>query len=261
MRRRHALALLVAFACFAALECAAQAKTGVQFRTVAVGAVSYYYEVFVPSTWTPQKKWPVILFLHGVGHNGTYGEPPEPLLAPRFTSYQTQSAAIVVFPRCREHRWWSDADMETIALKALEQTVREFNGDPARLYLTGLSMGGYGTWWLASRHLGKFAAIAPVCGGIRTPPTIAIPAVSTAPDPYADVAHRIGKTPVWIFHGSADETISVEESRRMARALKAAGGNVRYTEYPGVGHNSWDPAYTDPDFFSWLLSHRLKTSR
>ena len=151
--------------------------------------------------------------------------------------------------------------METMALKALEQTVREFNGDPARLYLTGLSMGGYGTWWVASRHPGKFAAIAPVCGGIRTPPTIAIPPVSTAPDPYADVVRKIGKTPVWIFHGSADETISVKESRRMALALKAAGGNVRYTEYKGVGHNSWDPAYTDPDFFPWLLSHRLETGR
>jgi predicted peptidase len=258
MRRLRALVLLVAVACLAGLECSAQAKTGIQFRAVEVGGVSYLYEIFVPPSWTPQKKWPVILFLHGVGHSGTYGHPPEPLLAPRFTTYQKQSAAIVVFPRCRADRWWSDADMETMVLKALEQTMREFNGDPARVYLTGLSMGGYGTWWFASRQAGKFAAIVPVCGGIRTPPTIAIPPISTAPDPYADVARKIGKTPVWIFHGSADETISVEESRRMAQALKAAGGNVRYTEYPGVGHNAWDPAYTDPDFFPWLLSHRLR---
>lgn len=258
MRRRLGLVLLIAFTCVAALECAAQAKTGVQFRTVEVSGVAYYYEIYVPPAWTPQKKWPVILFLHGVGHNGTYGELPEPLLAPRFTSYQKQSDAIVVFPRCREHRWWSDAEMEAMALGALEQTVREFHGDRTRLYLTGLSMGGYGTWWLASHHPGKFAAIAPVCGGIRTPPTIAIPPISTSRDPYADVARKIGRTPVWIFHGSADQTISVEESRKMAEALKQAGGDVRYTEYPGVGHNAWDPAYSDADFFPWLLSHRLE---
>jgi len=261
MRRLRALALLLVVACVAGFECAAQSKTGIQFRTVKVNGVAYSYEVYVPPTWTPQKKWPVILFLHGVGHNGTYGEPPEPLLAPRFTSYQKQSQAIVVFPRCRQNKWWSDTDMEAMALGALEQTVREFHGDRVRLYVTGLSMGGYGTWAFATRHPGKFAAIAPVCGGIRTPPTIPIPAVSTASDPYADVARKIGKTPVWIFHGSADETISVEESRKMAQALRAAGGDVRYTEYPRVGHNAWDPAYSDPDFFPWLFSHRLKKER
>ena len=151
--------------------------------------------------------------------------------------------------------------MEALALKALEQTMKEFNGDPARVYLTGLSMGGYGTWYVASRHPGMFAAIAPICGGIRTPATIAIPPVSTADEPYTDVARRIGKTSVWVFHGSADRTISVEESRNIVRALKASGGNVRYTEYEGVGHNAWDPAYSDPEFFPWLLSYRLTKKR
>ena len=261
MRQLRRLALLTVFACVAALECAAQSQTGLLFREVRAGAKTYRYEVFVPPTWTKQQRWPVILFLHGAGHRGEYSTPPVALLAPRFTTYQKQTAAIVVFPRCRTDGWWSDPAMEAMALEALEQTVREFNGDRTRLYLTGLSMGGYGAWYLASRHAGKFAAIVPVCGGIRTPATIAIPAVSMAPDPYADVARKIGRTPVWIFHGSADETISVEESRRMFKALKAAGGNVRYTEYAGVSHNSWDRAYAEPDFFNWLLSHRLMKGR
>lgn len=185
MLRLRTLALLIVVALAACAECAARAKAGVQFRTVEVSGVAYYYEVYVPPAWNPQKQWPVIVFLHGVGHNGTYSDPPEPLLARRFTSYQQQSAAIVVFPRCRLNRWWSDADRDAMALGALEQTVREFNGDRTRLYLTGLSMGDYGTWWLASRHPGKLAAIAPVCGGIRTPATIAIPPISTASDPLA----------------------------------------------------------------------------
>jgi len=96
-----------------------------------------------------------------------------------------------------------------------------------------------------------------VCGGIRTPPTLPIPPVSTARNPYSDVAEKIRKTPVWVFHGSADDTVPVTESRRMVAALKAAGGRVRYSEYPGVGHNSWDRAYAEPAFFPWLLSHRL----
>lgn len=263
MKRRRLHFFLAAAACFAAvLDCAAQPQTGLLFRGVRVGPATYRYEVYVPPAWTPKKKWPVILFLHGAGHRGEYAPGQnESVLGKRFLSYQKQSAAIVVFPRCRTNAWWSDPEMEAMALGALEQTMQEFSGDPRRVYLTGLSMGGYGSWYLAAKHPGKFAAIVPVCGGIRTPPTIAIPAVSTARDPYADVARKIGKTPVWVFHGTADETISIAESRKMVQALRAAGGNVRYTEYAGVGHNSWDRAYAEPKFFPWLLAQALEKKK
>jgi len=259
MKRRAFLFWMLAASWVALpVACVAQPRTGLLFREVQVGSTTYRYEVFVPPTWNPREEWPVILFLHGAGHRGEYapGE-TESLLGKRFVGYQKQNAAVVVFPRCRSKAWWSDPDMEAMAMKALEHTMKEFRGDARRVYLTGLSMGGYGAWHLAARHPGKFAAVAPVCGGIRTPPTIAIPPVSKAWDPYAEVARRIGKTPVWIFHGSADHTISVEESRKMAQALKAAGGNVRYTEYKGVGHNSWDRAYAEPEFFRWLLAQHL----
>jgi predicted peptidase len=123
-----------------------------------------------------------------------------------------------------------------------------------------LSMGGYGTWDIAYRYPGRFAALAPICGGVRPPGKIPLPAGSPLADPSVNacalVAGKVGKTPVWIFHGDADKTVPPAESRQMNEALKAAGGNVRYTEYPGVGHNSWDQAYDQADFVPWLLAQR-----
>jgi predicted peptidase len=152
--------------------------------------------------------------------------------------------------------------METQALKALEQSLKEFNGDAQRVYLTGISMGGYGSWHLAARHPQKFAAIAPICGGVVPPPTFPFPQAAAAhvptEKPYETIAQQIGKTPVWIFHGDADPVIPVEESRQMAAALEKFGGAVKYTEYEGVNHNSWDRAYAEPEFVAWLLSHWLE---
>jgi predicted peptidase len=159
--------------------------------------------------------------------------------------------------------------MESVALAALAQAIEEFNGDPERIYLTGLSMGGYGAWNLAARHPGRFAALAPVCGGIAAPsrpnrpseiPEF-IPAVEDRENPYASVAGRIGRTPVWVFHGEADPVVPVEESRRMVLALRAAGGEARYSEFIGVGHDSWNRAYAEPEFFPWLFSKRLNAGR
>jgi predicted peptidase len=200
----------------------------------------------------------VILFLHGTGHQGQYpAGSNKSVLARLFLGYQKSPQAVIVFPRCPTDATWIEPRMEKLALTALDQSVQEFRGDPHRVYLTGLSMGGSGAWYIASRNPGRFAALAPVCGGIRAPKTVPLPAVSTSSDPYADVAKKLGSTPVWIFHGSADDVISVDESRRMANAMKAAGAEVRYTEYPGVGHNSWDKAYAEPDLIPWLLSKTL----
>jgi poly(3-hydroxybutyrate) depolymerase len=125
-----------------------------------------------------------------------------------------------------------------LALAALESLRKEFNLDPKRLYLTGLSMGGYGTWDLIARHPPLFAAAVPVCGGADE---------STAP--------TIKDLPIWCFHGGADKTVPPQRSQNMIAALKAAGGDPHYTEYPGVGHNSWDKAYAEPDLPKWLFSH------
>jgi predicted peptidase len=154
--------------------------------------------------------------------------------------------------------------MQAMALKTLDLSSKEFNGDPEHTYLTGLSMGGYGSWAIASSNPHKFAAIAVICGGVLVPQRIAeqlkIPATQGA-DPYTPVAQKIGKTPVWIFHGAVVSVVPVSESRKMNEALKATGGNVKYTEYEGVNHNSWEKAYAEAEFFNWLLAQKLEAKK
>ncbi|MCI0699406.1 prolyl oligopeptidase family serine peptidase [candidate division KSB1 bacterium] len=236
--------------------------TGFLSRTVTVNATTYRYQVCVPADFTPKQKWPVILFLHGAGERGDDGvQQTEVGLGPAIRQHPERFPCIVVFPQCRYNNVWF-GDMETQALEALEQTIKEFNGDAQRVYLSGISMGGYGTWYFAARHPERFAAIAPVCGGVVPPPTFPFPPAAAAEisveKPYETIAQRIGKIPVWIFHGDADPTIPVTESRQMAAVLEKFNGEVKYTEYEGVNHNSWDRAYTEPEFVPWLLSHRLE---
>jgi predicted peptidase len=251
------LSLLV-FLC-AAPAVARQPATGFLDRNIQFHGAQYRYQIFVPSEWNSKTKWPVILFLHGAGERGDDGLFSTAIgLANAIRRYRKPFPAVAVFPQCREGRSWTEPEMGELAIAALEATIKEFDGDAEQIYLTGLSMGGFGTWSLASRFLGKFAAIAPICPGVKALaayPDIA--PVSTAADPYAEVAAKIGKTPVWIFHGGADPAVPVEESRRMNEALKAAGGNVRYTEYEGVGHSAWDKAYAEPEFFPWLFAQKL----
>ena len=148
--------------------------------------------------------------------------------------------------------------MEAQALAALDASIKEFKGDRSRVYLTGLSMGGYGTFAIGAKHADRFAAMAPICGGVMRPNRRGVPA-QPAPtgDPYAETAKGIGKKPIWIFHGAADPTVPVTESQKMRDAIQAAGGSPKYTEYPGVGHNSWDKAYGEGDFPKWLLEQKL----
>ncbi len=256
------LFLLAALFLSAAAATAARPQTGFLNRTVVVDREVYGYQVYVPAEWTKSKKWPVILFLHGAGERGDDGlQQTQVGIGAAIRKHRDRFPCIVVLTQCRKNSWWSAPAMEAQALKALDQSMREFRGDPDRVYLTGLSMGGYGTWDIAYRYPGRFAAYAPICGGIRMPGKISLPEGSPfaepGADPYAMVARKIGRTPVWIFHGEADKTVPPSESRKMNEALKAGGGNVKYTEYPGVGHNSWDAAYAEAEFMPWLLAQRL----
>lgn len=240
-------------------------ETGFLDRTVIVKNQVYRYQVFLPSHWDKKQKWPVILFLHGYGERGDNGLLETDIGLPRAIRERDKAMPfVVVMPQCPagEHVF-TDPDIEAVALAELKQSTKEFHGDPDRTYLTGLSMGGYATWNIAARHPGIFAAYVPVCGGVQPnhdhpqlkSSLLADPSIH---DPYAEIALRIGKTPVWIFHGDTDPSVPVEESRKMAEALRAAGGDVKYTEYPSVAHDSWVKAYAEPELVPWLLQQRLK---
>jgi predicted peptidase len=237
-----------------------------QNRAVTIGAAEYHFRVFTPKGWTKKKRSPMILFLHGAGERGDDNLAQTRVgIGPAILRQRETLPFIIVLPQCPKGRWWTEPDMQTLALKALDQTSKEFNGDPGKTYLTGLSMGGYGSWLIAAANPSRFSALAVVCGGVRPPSGINVPGASNAlaasADPYAAVAAKIGKTPVWVFHGGADPVVPVSESRKMVEAIKAAGGSVRYNEYEGVGHNSWDKAYAETEIFSWMLAQKQKEAR
>ena len=242
--------------------CAQPQETGFVKRQLTFQDTEMCYQVFVPPGYSADKAWPVILFLHGAGERGTDCEEQAAVgLGPAVRQHMQDFPAIVVFPQAPPRSLWIGA-MQDMAMAALQQTKAEFNVDTTRIYLTGLSMGGYGTWYLAAHSPGVFAAIAPVCGGVLPPqmryglpPEIA--AYIPKDKPYETIAAKIGSTPTWIFHGDADDRVPVTESRQMYQALKAAGGDVRYTEYPGVPHNSWGKAYAETGFYEWLFAQRL----
>ena len=258
--------LLISVAALALPALARTRETGFLNRSLSIGGTVYKYQVYVPTNWNKRKKWPIVLFLHGAGERGDDGLlQTEVGIGSAIRRHSERFPCVIVFPQCRKNVWWIDADMEAQALKALDQSIAEFNGTTNRVYLTGISMGGYGTWQLASKYPGRFAAYIPVCGGIVPPPGVPIPkTLSTgnpASDPYAETAKKVGLTPVWVFHGSADPAVPVSESRKMVEALKAASGNVKYTEYEGVGHNSWDRAYAESDLMPWLLAQESKKEK
>lgn len=244
---------------------AARHDTGFLDRSVTVKGQSYKYEVYVPQNWASQKQWPIILFLHGSGERGSDGiVQTEVGIGSAIRRDATRFPAVVVLAQCPKDQWWSDPEMEDIALAELKASAKEFHGDPKRTYLTGLSMGGFGSWSIVARFPGRFAAVVPICGDIQPSkrqiehhPELANLWPTNQPDPYAAEAAKIGKTPIWIFHGEKDDTVPPDGSRKMFEALKAAGGNVKYTEYPGVGHNSWDKAYAETELTTWLFAQHL----
>lgn len=236
----------------------AESGGGFVAKEIELAGATHRYQIFVPDSWSADRTWPLILFLHGAGERGTDGlRQTEVGLGPAIRSNPQAFPAVVVMPQCRRGVWWNDPEMEKMVLGILEEATREYRGDPRRIYLTGLSMGGYGTFYFGSKYPGRFAALVAVCGGVIPPRQLRDGSGTLEPDPYREVAGRIGATPVWMFHGAADQTVPASESRKLDRAFRAAGHPVRYTEYPGVGHNSWDRAYSEPGLFEWLFRQSL----
>ena len=237
-------------------------ETGFLQRTLMHNGQTYRYVVYVPANHDRDRVWPVLLFLHGSGERGADGLRQIEVGLGRAVRWNSERfPMIVIFPQApAETRWLGDE--ARFAMLATERSMAEFRGDPNRLYLTGLSLGGYGVWHLALENPGRFAALVPVCGGILKPEGAKnvrqSPLTMGASDPFAFVAAAVRQTPVWMFHGADDPLIPASESRRMSEELQKLGAEVRYTEYPGVGHNAWDPAYGTADLWTWMLSKRLR---
>lgn len=230
MLRRTLLALpalALALPALASRARSAQARIHAQLR----------YLAFLPRTYKPKgPALPLILFLHGSGERGADLEKVKAWGPPAIAERDPDFPFIVIAPQLPEGEAW-----HALALKGLlDQVLKQYRVDRSRVYLTGLSLGGYGAWDLASRYPQYFAAVAPICGGGIAR---AVPAMRALP--------------TWVFHGQKDDAVPESESARMVDALKAAGGNVRYTVLPEGGHvDAWVHAYGEAGLFDWFLQQR-----
>ena len=201
----------------------------------------YRYLLYKPKLKEAKKtnpKLPLLVFLHGRGERGNnlnqvkkHG--PAKIVETKDLPF------IIASPQCpRTDLWWKPK----IVAGLIDELLQKHPVDPTKVYLTGLSQGGFGTWATAAQYPDKFAAIAPVCGGGKK-----------------EWAGKYGTLPIWNFHGDADKVVPVRLSRVMVDAIKQANGNVKYTEYPGVGHDSWTKTYRNSKLYDWFLSHSNRT--
>jgi predicted esterase len=232
-------------------------ETGFLNRTIAFRGAAYRFQVYLPDGFerNDHKKWPIILFLHGRGERGGEGMWQTQIGLPAAVrDHPERWPFIIVMPQCPQRRYWTDPDMMSMAMAALDQETGEFHADPARTYLTGLSLGGYGAWELARTYPKRWAAIAIASGGIFWSYA---PGrwheISTLPEEYA---HALGRTPIWTFHGNLDPVVPLREDELLFQAFKASGGNIRLWIYQGLSHDCWFRAFNDPDVPRWLLTHR-----
>jgi predicted peptidase len=219
--------------------------------------------ILTPQNFTVNKKYPLVVFLHGAGERGDDNLKQLDWGADLFLDSlnRLKFPAIVVFPQCPENEYWANVkrsdekdslggfQMDTVAkqgrtsamvLKFIDTLLAHGGIDRSRVYLGGLSMGGFGTFELLWRRPNLFAAAFPICGG-------------GSPEKVRNYAKKL---PIWIFHGDADPVVPVQHSRRMVQALKKTNAEMKYTEYPGVGHDSWKNAFAEPELLPWLFSKK-----
>ena len=215
---------------------AAMKQTAHKLHRKVTRTISTRYWLALPADYAKQlkKKWPLLLFLHGAGERGDNLELVKVHGPTKLIKQGRQFPFIVVAPQCPANDWWRP-DMLAALLDDIE---RQYRVDKRRVYVTGISMGGFGTWALALEFPHRFAAIVPICGG-----------------GYWWAAPRIKHLPVWVFHGKKDRVVPFERSAEMVAALRQCGGNVKFTAYPKADHDSWTVTYENPELYKWLLSH------
>lgn len=224
--------------------------------------VLHRYQVFVPARAAAGERPATILFLHGSGERGDDNRTQlETGLGPVVRGRMDSVPAIVVFPQMHGDDA-GERRFNRTALTILDRAQAEFDGDPARTCLTGLSMGGFACFDLALMRPERFAAVVPVCGGFKRPQPWDRRRIDELGGLWTldEAAQRMKGTPFWIFHGGRDDVVPPRRSREMVAALERAGADVRYTEFPEAGHNAWDQAYASQALWAWLLArHREPT--
>ena len=199
--------------------------------------LSCKYLLFLPEGYgKEQKRWPLMLFLHGAGERGDDLNKVKVHGPPKIVQKRKDFPFIVVSPQCPEDDWWTKKT--EVLINLLDDIVARYDVDPDRIYLTGLSMGGYGSWALASDYPDRFAAVVPICGGGNRIMSI-----------------MLKDMPIWAFHGAKDSVVPVEESKDLVEAINARGGNAKLTIYPEANHDSWTETYNNQELYDWLLEH------
>ncbi|MEW6302448.1 MAG: prolyl oligopeptidase family serine peptidase [Verrucomicrobiota bacterium] len=219
-----------------------------KFKQKVTRNVEFQYLEFLPQGYEPRgkKRWPLILFLHGAGERGDDVQKVSVHGPPKLVKTKPDLPFVIISPQCPAGKRWVKEDL----LAFLDGILKQYRVDTNRVYLTGLSMGGYGTWSLGAAYPDRFAAIAPICGGGEIIDVLL---------GSRERAAALKSLPVWAFHGAKDTTVPLEESERMVAALKRAGcKDVKLTVYPDAKHDSWTATYENPELFAWFLSHERK---
>ena len=193
--------------------------------------------LFKPSDYSEQKKFPLIIFLHGSGEGGSDIQKVCKHGIPKVNTTLEDFPFISISPQAlmKPKKGWSTEDLDLL----LEYALKTYSIDKDRIYLTGMSMGGYATWRWAAHRPSTFAAIAPVCGGGK-----------------AGNASKYAQLPIWNFHGAKDKVVDIQKSKTMVEAITKAKGNIKFTIYPNLGHNSWTKTYDNPELYKWFLDHK-----
>jgi len=193
------------------------------------------YLLYLPKDYDQKEAWPLLLFLHGAGERGDELNLVKKHGPPQLLEVGKDLPFIVVSPQCPSGRWWESEDLSAL----LDEIVEKCKVDKDRIYVTGLSMGGFATWSLAAFSPDRFAALVPICGG---------------GDP--NTAAKLAQVPIWVFHGAKDPVVPVKRSEEMVEALKRAGADVKFTVYPEAGHDSWTETYANSGLYDWLLQQK-----
>ncbi len=230
------LSILLFQACVSHKEAMVGQQTAQSLQKEIVKQIRVQYFLYLPDNYNKTSaNWPLLLFLHGAGERGNNINKVKVHGPPKLIANGRSFPFLVLSPQCPEGRWWSTETLNVL----LNEIVNQYRVDRDRIYLTGLSMGGYGTWSMATEYPDRFAAIAPICGG---------------GDP--EKAERIKNLPIWVFHGAKDSVVPIEQSQRMVDALKELGSDVKFTVYPQAGHDAWTDTYHNKELYDWFLKHK-----